>query len=165
VLATACARATARAIRVQDALSQRESLDQTILGQLRSSVILVSKTKKTTVKIHHIALSANVLFRLTLPRTQFRYNRGAQMTQQRSRFLDKNGGVCAIAARHRPSARLTRRCLATTRAVVSRARIPSSECRDRPPERAFGQRRRLRVLLAWRVYRYTNSDCIHRQID
>ena len=70
MLATACARATARAIRVQDALSHRESLDQPILGQLRSSFILVSKTTKTTFKIHHIALSANVLFRLTLPRTR-----------------------------------------------------------------------------------------------
>jgi len=56
------ARATARAIRVQDALSQCESLDQPILGQLRSSVILISKTKKTTFQIHHIAPSANVLF-------------------------------------------------------------------------------------------------------
>jgi len=44
-LATSCTRATARAIRVQDALSHRESLDQPILGQLRSSVILVSTTK------------------------------------------------------------------------------------------------------------------------
>ena len=68
MLATACACATARAIRVQDALSRRESLEQPILGQLRSSVILVSKTEKTTFQIHHIALSANALFRLTLPR-------------------------------------------------------------------------------------------------
>jgi hypothetical protein len=45
MLATARARATARAIRVQDAISHRESLDQPILGQLRSSVILVSKNK------------------------------------------------------------------------------------------------------------------------
>jgi hypothetical protein len=45
-----------------------ESFDQPILGQLRSSVILVSKTRKTAFQIHHIALSANVLFRLTLPR-------------------------------------------------------------------------------------------------
>jgi hypothetical protein len=62
VLATSCARATARAIRVQDALSHRESLAQPILGQLQSSVILVSKTIKTTFQKHHIALSANVLF-------------------------------------------------------------------------------------------------------
>jgi hypothetical protein len=34
---------------------------------------LVSKTKKTTFQIHHIAPSANVHFRLTLPRTQFIY--------------------------------------------------------------------------------------------
>jgi len=39
------------------------------LGRLRSSVILVSKTKNTTFQIHHIALSANALFRLTLPRS------------------------------------------------------------------------------------------------
>jgi len=69
VLATSCARATARAIRVQDALSHRDSLAQPILGQLRSSGILVSKTKKTTFQKHHIALSANVLFGLTLPRS------------------------------------------------------------------------------------------------
>jgi hypothetical protein len=69
MLATACARATARAIRVQDALSNRESLDQPTLVQLRSSVILVSKTKKITFKTNLIAPSANVLFRLTLPRT------------------------------------------------------------------------------------------------
>jgi len=67
-LATSCARATERAIRVQDALSHRESLHQPILGQLRSSVILVSKTEKTTFQIHHIALSAHVAFRLTLSR-------------------------------------------------------------------------------------------------
>ena len=69
VLATARACATARAIRVQDALSHRESLDQPILGQLRSNVILVSKTRKVIFQIHHIAQSANVLFRLTLPRS------------------------------------------------------------------------------------------------
>ena len=56
--------------RVQDALSHRESLDQPILGQLRTSVILVSKTRKTKLHIHHIALSANVLLGLTLPRTR-----------------------------------------------------------------------------------------------
>jgi hypothetical protein len=67
VLATACARATTRAIRVQDALSHRESLDQPILGQLQKNVILVSKTRKTNFQIHHIAPSANLLFRLTLP--------------------------------------------------------------------------------------------------
>ena len=39
------------------------------MGQLRSSVNLVSKTKKVSFQIHHIALSANALFRLTLPRT------------------------------------------------------------------------------------------------
>jgi hypothetical protein len=44
-------------------------LNQPILGQQRSSVVLVSKTIWTTFQIHHIALSANVLFRLTLPRT------------------------------------------------------------------------------------------------
>jgi len=37
------------------------SLPPAILGQLRSSVILVSKTKKTTFQIHYIALSANVI--------------------------------------------------------------------------------------------------------
>ena len=44
----------------------RESLDQPIMGQLRSSVILVLKTNQTTFQIHYIALSANVIFRLTL---------------------------------------------------------------------------------------------------
>jgi hypothetical protein len=65
-LATSCTRATARAIRVQDELSRRKTFDQPILGQLRSSVILVSKSKKTTFQIHHIAPSANVTLRLTL---------------------------------------------------------------------------------------------------
>ena len=58
-----------RAIRVQDALSRGDSSDQPILGQLRSSVILVTRKKYTTFQIHHIAPSANVTFRLTLPRT------------------------------------------------------------------------------------------------
>jgi hypothetical protein len=40
-----------------------------MLGQLQSSVILASKTRQTTFQIHHIALSANVTFSLTLPRT------------------------------------------------------------------------------------------------
>jgi len=44
-----------------------------MLGQLRSCVILDSKTKRTTFQIHHIALSAYALFRLTLPRTRIRY--------------------------------------------------------------------------------------------
>jgi len=43
--------------------------DQPILGRLRSSVILLAKSKKTTFQIHHIAPSADVTFRLTLPRT------------------------------------------------------------------------------------------------
>ena len=60
------------AFKNHDALSHRESLDQPILGQLRSSVILHSKTRKANFQIHHIALSANVLFRLTLPRTVIR---------------------------------------------------------------------------------------------
>jgi hypothetical protein len=52
-------RATARAFRIQHALSHRESLDQPLLDRLRSSVILISKTKKTPFQIHHIAMSAN----------------------------------------------------------------------------------------------------------
>jgi hypothetical protein len=55
------------ATRVQDALSLRETFDQLILGQLRSSVILVINTKKITFHIHYMAPSANVTFRLTLP--------------------------------------------------------------------------------------------------
>jgi len=42
--------------------------DKPISGQLRSSVILVSISKRNTLQIHHNALSANVTFRLT-PRT------------------------------------------------------------------------------------------------
>jgi hypothetical protein len=69
-LATSCTHATARAIRDQHALSHRESLDPPISGQLRSSVIFVSNTKKTTFQIHHIAQSPDALFRLTMPRTR-----------------------------------------------------------------------------------------------
>jgi len=67
-LATPCTRATARAIRVQDALSHRETFDKPILGQLRSSAMLVSNFKGNMFQIHHIVPSANVTFRLTLPR-------------------------------------------------------------------------------------------------
>jgi len=105
--------------------------------------------------------------------TQFRYHRGAQMTQHRSRFLDKKSRVCAIAARHRPSARPTRRRLATgivpSSTHLTCGRIPCTHTRfrtSRPPSRA-----RIRAggfvcgsFGAWRVYRYTNSDCFHRQI-
>ena len=38
-----------------------------VWGQLRSSVSLDSNFKRNTLQIHHIALSANVTFRLTLP--------------------------------------------------------------------------------------------------
>ena len=75
--------------------------------------------------------------------TQFRYNRGAQMTQQPSRFLDKKGGVCAVAARHRPSARPTRRRLATRIVLASTHHtcgcIPRTHTQfrmSRPPSRA-----------------------------
>ena len=59
-LATSCTRATTRAIRVQDALSRRKTFYQPILGQLRSSVVLVSDSKQITFKIHHFAPSATV---------------------------------------------------------------------------------------------------------
>jgi hypothetical protein len=91
----------------------------------------------------HLTVSEVASYRLTLPRTQFRYNRGAQMTQQRSRFLDKKDGVCAIAARHRPSARPTRRRLATRIVLASTHHtcscIPRTHTQfrmSRPPSRA-----------------------------
>jgi hypothetical protein len=39
------------------------------MGELRSNIILVSKSNKTAFPIHHIAPSADVNFRLTLPRS------------------------------------------------------------------------------------------------
>jgi len=75
--------------------------------------------------------------------TQFRYNRGAQMTQQRSLFLDKKDRVCVIAARHRPSARPKRRRLAPGIVPASTHHtcgcIPRTHTRfrmSRPPYRA-----------------------------
>jgi hypothetical protein len=75
--------------------------------------------------------------------TKFRYNRDAQMTQQRSRFLDKKDGVCATAARHLPSARPTRRRLATRIVLASTHHtcgcIPRTHTQfrmSRPPSRA-----------------------------
>ena len=44
-------------------------LRSTDIGSTAIKCHLVSKTKKPTFQIHHIALSANVLFRLTLPRS------------------------------------------------------------------------------------------------
>ena len=108
--------------------------------------------------------------------TRILYNRGAQMTHRYPVSRQKIPRVCAIAARQRPSTRPTEdasprglsRRVHTTRAVVSRARIPSADRRDRPPERSFGPARVFTVkcefFQAWSVYRYTTSDCFHRQI-
>jgi len=65
----ACARDGAGNSRSRCAFASR-ILGSTDIGSTAIKCHLVSKTRKTTVQIHHIALSANVLFRLTLPRTR-----------------------------------------------------------------------------------------------
>jgi hypothetical protein len=82
------------------------------------------------------------------------------MTQHPSRFLDKKDRVCAIAARHRPSAWPTRRRLATGIVPSSthhtRGRIPRTHTQlrtSRPPSRARISGRRGRLWVFWGLAR------------
>jgi hypothetical protein len=65
-LATSCTRETARAVRVRDVLSHRETFDQKLLGQLQSIEILVSSSRQTTFQIRQFVQSADITFRLTM---------------------------------------------------------------------------------------------------
>jgi len=118
-----------------------------------------------TVKIRGTPIELRIQFdrKQVLPirmSTQVRYNRGAQMTQHPSRFLDKKDRVCAIAARHRPSAWPTRRRLATGIVPSSthhtRGRIPRTHTQlrtSRPPSRARISGRRGRLWVFWGLAR------------
>jgi len=88
-------------------------------GQMPAPLIGVSlsKTKKTTFQIHHIALSANALFRLTLPRTnnddsdetRILRRRGEDRRLSPRGQVPKFGGVAKrMRARHFPSSVLDR---------------------------------------------------------
>jgi len=154
------------------------SLNRNISGKLNHSTIrpyyqiMQPKLSWLNWSIVKIQFDRNQVLPIRMS-TQFRYNRGAQMMQYRFRFLDKKDRVCAIAARHRPSARPTRRRLATGIVLSSThhtcGRIPRTHTQlrtSRPPCRA-----RIRAggvvcgcFWALRAYRYTNSDCFHRQL-
>jgi hypothetical protein len=95
---------------------------------------------------------------------RFLYNRSAQRTHQYLVSRQKVPRVWAITRDSVPQQRPrggrsppgSSQRVHTTRALVSRVRIPSADRRDRHSERAFGPAcGEIRIISAWSVYRYS----------